>query len=562
MLTALTIKNYAIIEQLHVEFGSGLNVLTGETGAGKSILVDALNLLLGSRASGEMIRTGEEEAAVEALFQLRDEQSLNVLRQMGVGGSDEVLIRRVISRSGKSRSFLNGQLITLHMLQKIGEELINIYGQHEHQDFLDPARHVDILDFAGNLLPLRQDYQEMYRQWTEASSELEELQARQKQRADRLALLNFQAKEIAQFDPKPEEEVELLSERARLLHAEKLYAISHEGFEILYGETGSVFERLKFTLQRLREGGKIDSTLEALTQRLESAIFQLEDIASSLRTYRDKIFFDPKRLEIVESRLDEYSKLKRKYGPALEDVLTYKEKIDEELGILENLEGRISELQKVADQKHNRALASAQGLSDQRKKVGVELSRKVAKELSTLGMKKVCFDVAVEAEAVARGEPGPRLHEKGIDRVEFLISPNPGEDLKPLAKIASGGELSRIMLALKRIFAEESPVKTMIFDEVDAGIGGGTAEVVGRKLKDISRQHQVFCITHLAQIACFGDIHFKVSKKVQGGRTFVGVSPMSNNDRVEEIARMLGGIKITGKTLDYAREMLQNSSKG
>jgi DNA repair protein RecN (Recombination protein N) len=559
MLTALTIKNYAIIEQLHVEFGSGLNVLTGETGAGKSILVDALNLLLGSRASGEMIRTGEEEAAVEALFQLREEESLNVLGQMGLGESDEVLIRRVMSRSGKSRTFFNGQLITLHMLQKIGEELINIYGQHEHQDFLESARHVDILDFAGNLLPLRQAYQEIYRQWIEASSALGELQAQQKQRSDRLALLNFQAKEIAQFDPKPEEEIEFLSERARLVHAEKLYAIAHEGFEVLYGETGSVFERLKFTLQRLREGEKIDPTLETLAQRLESAIFQLEDISSSLRTYRDKIFFDPKRLEIVESRLDEYSKLKRKYGPALEDVLAYKRKIDEELGILENLEGRITELQKIVDQQHDRALASAQELSDQRKKVGLDLGRKVAKELSTLGMKKVCFEVRVEA--IAQGDSGLRLNEKGSDRVEFLISPNPGEDLKPLAKIASGGELSRIMLALKRIFAEESPVKTMIFDEVDAGIGGGTAEVVGRKLKDISQQHQVFCITHLAQIASFGDIHFKVSKRVQGGRTFVEVSPLKDKERVEEIARMLGGIKITGKTIDYAREMLQNSFK-
>jgi DNA repair protein RecN (Recombination protein N) len=562
MLTALTIKNYAIIDQLHLEFASGLNVLTGETGAGKSILVDALNLLLGSRASGEMIRTGEEEAAVEALFHPQDEQRLNVLREMGLGEADEVLIRRVISRSGKSRSFFNGQLITLHMLQKVGEELINIYGQHEHQDFLDPARHVDILDFAGNLFPLRQAYQEEYRRWTEARSELGDLLAQQKQRSDRLALLNFQTKEIAQVDPKPEEEIEFVSERARLLHAEKLYAIADEGSEILYGETGSVCERLKTTLQRLREGEKIDNALEGLTQRLESALFQLEDVASSLRTYREKIFFDPQRLETVESRLDEYSKLKKKYGPTLEEVLAYKTKIDEELGILENLEGKISELQKVVDLQVDRALASAQGLSNQRKKVGRELSRKVAKELSTLGMKKVSFDVKVETEASGQREAGSRLNERGIDRVEFLISPNPGEELKPLAKIASGGELSRIMLALKRIFAEESKMKTMIFDEVDAGIGGGIAEVVGRKLKDISRQHQVFCITHLAQIASLGDTHFKVSKKVQGGRTFVEVLPLRDKERVEEIARMLGGIKITGKTLDYAREMLQSSIKG
>ena len=569
MLTELNIKNFAIIDQLRVTFGTGFNVLTGETGAGKSILVDALNLLLGGRASAEMIRTGQEEASVEAFFDLPEEDVLKALNQLDLKKSDGLLIRRLIHRSGKSRAYLNGSSITLHMIEELGEELINIYGQHEHQHFLDPLRHIDILDHSGNLFPLRQAFQEVFTQWSKATSELEEWMAKQRQRSDRLELLAFQSKEISRANLKPGEEEELISERGRLVHAEKLHSIAHCGAEVLYGESGSVVERLKSILQRLREGGKMDPALALWATAIESALFQAEDVATSLRSYGEKIHFDPRRLETVESRLDEINKLKRKYGPSLGEVLTYKEKIDQERKGLESVEEKISELANSAAALHARALSSARELSQRRKKVAEELCGKVETELSTLGMKKVRFGVRVEMElpqkadepAEAREET-PRLNEKGMDRVEFLISPNPGEDLKPLAKIASGGELSRIMLAMKRIFVEETLVRTLIFDEVDAGIGGGTAEVVGRKLKEISRQHQVFCITHLAQIASFADAHYKVSKRTQGGRTFVELRCLNEEERLEEVARMLGGLKITGKTLDHAREMLKNALKG
>ena len=569
MLTELNIKNFAIIDQLRVTFGTGFNVLTGETGAGKSILVDALNLLLGGRASAEMIRTGQEEASVEAFFDLPEEDVLKALNQLDLKKSDGLLIRRLIHRSGKSRAYLNGSSITLHMIEELGEKLINIYGQHEHQHFLDPLRHIDILDHSGNLFPLRQAFQEVFTQWSKATSELEEWMAKQRQRSDRLELLAFQSKEISRANLKPGEAEELISERGRLVHAEKLHSIAHCGAEVLYGESGSVVERLKSILQRLREGGKMDPALGLWATAIESALFQAEDVATSLRSYGEKIHFDPRRLETVESRLDEINKLKRKYGPSLGEVLTYKEKIDQERKGLESVEEKISELANSAAALHARALSSARELSQRRKKVAEELCGKVETELSTLGMKKVRFGVRVEMEhpqkadepAEAREET-PRLNEKGMDRVEFLISPNPGEDLKPLAKIASGGELSRIMLAMKRIFAEETLVRTLIFDEVDAGIGGGTAEVVGRKLKEISRQHQVFCITHLAQIASFADAHYKVSKRTQGGRTFVEVRCLNEEERLEEVARMLGGLKITGKTLDHAREMLKNALKG
>jgi DNA repair protein RecN (Recombination protein N) len=571
MLTELNIKNFAIIDQLGLEFGPGFNVLTGETGAGKSILVDALNLLLGSRVSPEMIRTGQDEASVEAFFELEEAVKIKKLDVLQLDPAEGLFIKRMIHRSGKSRALLNGNSITLHMLEDLGEELINIYGQHEHQNFLYPQRHIDILDRSGGLLAFRLEYQGVYSQWMKAASDLAESISKAKQRSERLEFLTFQSKEIARANLKPpkpgepDEEQELIAERARLMHAEKLYSIAHQGTEVIYGESGSVVERLKSVLQRLREGGKIDPSLNPLASSLESILFQAEDTASTLRSYREKIHFDPRRLEIIESRLDEITKLKKKYGSSLEEVLAFQERIIQEIKNLENLGEKISEMQKSAAEYWDRALSLAQELSLKRKKVAQELGTKVEAELSTLGMKKVHFQIAVEGSPPENEESGrnlsARLDQNGKDRVQMLISPNPGENLKPLAKIASGGELSRIMLALKRIFAEETSVKTLVFDEVDAGIGGGIAEVVGRKLKEISRDHQIFCITHLAQIASFADAHYKVSKRIRGGRTAVEVSSLQGGDREQEIARMLGGVKITEKTLDHAREMLKNANR-
>ncbi len=563
MLSDLTIKNFAIIDQIHTRFGPGLNTLTGETGAGKSILVDAINLLLGTRASSEMIRTGREEASVEAFFDLEEGCKVPLLKNLGLKESEGLQVRRLIHHSGRSRAFLNGTPITLHMLEGLGEELIHIYGQHEHQHFLDPLRHIDILDGTGGLLDRRARFQEVYARWAKAASEFSDLISRQKQRLERIEFLAFQSGEIARANPMPGEDQELAEERIRLVHSEKLHSIAHFGSEVLYGESGSVAERLKSTLQRLKEGAKFDSALGPLVTSVESILFQSEDIASSLRAYRENVYFDPKRLETLESRLDELNRLKKKYGPSLADVLAYKEKIDGERKSLGSLEESISRWERTAAEEFARAAELAQDLSSKRMGMARDLGVKLERELSTLGMKKVRFRIEVHSEETneAGGGPRPRLNEKGMDQVEFLLSPNPGEDLKPLAKIASGGELSRIMLAMKRIFAEESSVRTLIFDEVDAGIGGGIAEIVGRKLKEISRQHQVFCITHLPQIACFADSHYRVAKKESGGRTFVEVKELTDQERLEEIARMLGGVKITEKTLEHAREMLKSARK-
>jgi len=333
MLTELTIKNFAIIDRVQIEFGPGLNALTGETGAGKSILVDAIGLILGGKASPEMIRTGAEEASLEAFFDLSAGDAAETLRRFGLEKNEGLVIRRLVNRSGKSRAYLNGSAVTLGMLEAIAGELVDIYGQHEHQHFLEPKRHIDILDEAGDLLPRRLSYEALHRQWRQAAGELEEMAARQEKRRERLELLVFQSQEIARAglrEPRPgepDEEETLTAERARLVHAEKLFEIAHQGFEALYGESGSALERLKSTRQRLREGEKIDPSLSPFRQALETAILQAEDAASSLRAYRDRVHFDPKRQEEVESRLDEIRKLKRKYGESLEKVIAYKKSL-------------------------------------------------------------------------------------------------------------------------------------------------------------------------------------------------------------------------------------------
>lgn len=562
MLTELYVSNLAIVDKLHVQFGPGFNVLTGETGAGKSILVDAISLLLGGKGSAEMIRTGQEEATIEGFFELREATNLQFQHKWPFEISEGMAIKRLIHRAGKSRAFLNGQVITMHMLSELAEELIHIYGQYEHQHFLNPERHLEILDRSGGLWALRQEYQELYGEWKKKCSELRELESKEKQRAERLELLNFQEQEIARAKLKPprpgepNEEQELLQERARLVHAEKLYAFAQQGVDLLYAERGSAIERLQLTWQRLKEAMKIDQTLAPLAAALESTLFQVEDIAAALRSYAEKIVFDPKLLEEISFRLDEIQRLKKKYGPTFEDVWQYKEKIALEKRNLENCAWQIGDLQKKVEELAAGAYLQAKELSTKRKKVAQELSEKVKEELVTLGMHKVHFHIEVLEN------PQEKLEEEGWDRVEFLISPNPGEELRPLIKIASGGELSRIMLAMKRILAEDYGVESLVFDEVDAGIGGGMAEVVGRKLKEISRDHQVFCITHLPQIASLGDAHYKVSKRIQGGRTVVECQLLKEKEREEEIARMLGGVKITEKTLAHAREMLKLGSKG
>jgi len=558
MLAELRIKNFAIIDELNLSFSKGFNILTGETGAGKSIILSAVQLLLGDKATEELIRSSEEEASVEALFDISGNREVKErIKEKGEkllssGEEDSLLVRRVISRSGRGKAFINGNLATLGMLSEIGEELLSIYGQHEHQSLQRVETHIDILDELGGLLRPRDEFQERFERLVSLSEEMNRIREEKDRRAKERELMAFQSREIESSGIRIGEEEALKEERSILTHARKLTDFAHVSEEKLYSNEGSAIERIQSILSQGKEVIAVDPSLSQPLKNLEGALIQLEEVAFVLRDYSKRIEVNPMRLEEIENRLEEIDRLKRKYGSTEGEILRFKERVDHALRSLTSDEERLSELEGAMSPLREEVTALAKRLSKERKRVASELKRSVERELSTLGMKKTTFEVRMGESA---------LSPKGMDRVEFLISPNIGEEVKPLAKIASGGELSRIMLAMKRILAKVGGRQVLVFDEVDAGIGGAIAEVVGRKLRELSRHHQVICVTHLPQIACFADKHHSVKKEVRAGRTVTGVDPLEKEAVVDEIARMLGGVKVTEKTRAHAREMIENAKK-
>ena len=558
MLQELRIRNFAIIDELDLSFSKGFNILTGETGAGKSIILNAVQLLLGDRASEELIRSSEEEASVEALFDISENREVKGRiqergqRLSGAEQEDSLLVRRVISRSGRGKAFINGNLATLGMLSEIGEELLTIYGQHEHQSLQRVDTHIDILDEFGELMGLREAFQNLFQRFTSLSQELERIRGEKERREKERELKAFQSREIEKVGIRIGEEEGLKEEKQVLIHAKKLTDFANATEEVLYSEEGSAIEKVQSVLHQGKEMAMIDASLSPIFENLDGALIQLEEVALALRDYSKRIEVNPGRLEEVENRLEEIDRLKRKYGSTEADILRFKEEADETLKSFTSDEERLSQLEGEIGPLREEMTQRAQKLSRERKRVASELKKSVEKELATLGMKKTTFQVRVDDQA---------LSNKGKDRIEFLISPNIGEEVKPLAKIASGGELSRIMLAMKRILAIIGGRQVLVFDEVDAGIGGAIAEVVGRKLRELSKHHQVICVTHLPQIACFADRHHSVKKEVKSGRTVTVVDPLEKDARVEEIARMLGGVKVTEKTRAHAQEMMENAKK-
>ena len=555
MLQELRIKNFAIIDELELSFLRGFNVITGETGAGKSIILSAVHLLLGDKATDELIRSSEEEASVEALFDVSGHkkvmEKIKEKHSKAQNEGEEVfVIRRVLSRSGRGKVFVNANLATLGMLSEIGEELLSIYGQHEHQTLQRVETHMDILDEFGELAEVRDDVRSHFEKLTSLSQEIGRIRNEKDRRIREHDLMAFQSKEIEASKIQAGEEEAWREERRILVHAEKLMGFANLSEEAIYGEEDSALGRIQTILRKGQEMGSIDPSLSPLLKNLESIRIQLEEAALALRDYSRKVEINPARLEEVENRLEEIDRLKKKYGPTAEDILLFKKRIDEALQSFTSDEERLSQLEVELEPLRKEIVALAERLSKERKRTGVELKKSIEKELGSLGMKKTTFEVRIDAVS---------LSSKGIDRVEFLISPNIGEEVKPLAKIASGGELSRIMLAMKRILARVGGRQVLIFDEVDSGIGGAIAEVVGRKLRDLSQQHQVICVTHLPQIACFADSHHSVRKEVKGGRTVTLVDHLEKESVVDEIARMLGGVKITDKTRAHAREMIEQA---
>ncbi len=564
MLEELVIRNFAIIDDIRIRFEKGLTILSGETGAGKSIIVQAVNLLLGSRASSRMVRTGADAAELEALFSVAENSPVaKAMAARGYATDGPLLIQRVISRNNRHQIHINGRLATVSILNAIVEKLASISGQHAHQTLLKPENHLDILDQYGGLSGLRHQVGKAYAALTPMIDELNGLIALREGRSAQLKLLAFERDEILKSGVTPDEDTALEREQRRLKNAEALHGAVYQGMEALYGMEGAAVERLADARQYLEKAAGIDSQLTDIAEKIAETAVIAEDLAETLRSYLATVRIDEKRLEDVEMRLDALIKLKHKYGGTLDAVFAHLEKAEKELARVENVADTIGRLEEKITQQHGALADRCRRLSEKRTRAAGRLSRAIEAQLALLRMDKTRFKVEITAATTASRLPAALtidacpITSTGIDQAGFMIAPNVGESLKPLAKIASGGELSRVVLALKAILAETDSVETVVFDEVDAGIGGGTAEVVGRQLARLAQSHQVICITHLPQIARFGDHHLKIDKSVVDGRTVTAIAPMCRKERIREIARMLGGERLTRKTLDHAREMLE-----
>jgi DNA repair protein RecN (Recombination protein N) len=558
MLTELNIRNFAIIHELKVSFADGLNVITGETGAGKSIIIGAVSLLLGDRASSDMIRSFEDSAVVEALFDVGEKEDLKErLQQMGLAEGDELVLKRIVSRSGKNRVYINGQLANLGMLSAISESLINICGQHEHQVILNAENHIDILDEFGGLLSLRAAYVDLYDQYQSLNERIRELMSVKKTRGEKEDFLRFQIGEIDDAGISAGEDTEILEEKKVLTNVQKLMDYADKARDVLYVKSGSILEELRGVITNIREVKKIDQRLGVSEKDLDAMYYQLEEAALELRDYEKNLSYDPARLEAIDDRLELLGRLKRKYGRTLEDILKKRDDMDEALKTIESVDHEIEQTSRTVEAQRSSMLEKARLLSQKRRETASVLRKAIEDEVHTLRMEKATFEVMFKNSADDREDV--HFNSKGINDVEFYLSTNVGEALKPMNRIASGGELSRIVLAMKKVLAKTGSVGTIIFDEVDSGIGGATAEDIGRKLKDVSEHHQILCITHLPQIACFGSRHYRVVKTVSGDRTVTSVDVLSEKDRLDEITRMLGGAELTKKTREHAREMLELS---
>ena len=562
MLRELQIKNFAVIDQASLELGSGLNVLTGETGAGKSLILNALGLISGGRATSDVIRHNEEEATVEAMFDDVPEEVKQKLQEAGYGINEELIVRRIVSRSGKNRVYLGGSLCPLNLLSEIGPPLVQIYGQHEHHTLLKPETHLGLLDAFGGIVAEAAIMNQKFHALATATQRL--LKARQilekgKKEEEQLAA---QAEEIANARLRPEEEEELQAKKDILIHAEKLYQGCREGEELLYEGENALMSRLGRYNNKLRDLADIDDGLRFTVELLESALAQLEEANAGLRRYAERVHFEPGALEQVEDRLAEIHRLKRKYNGSVEEILAMEAEAVRELHALDRSTEEISALERSFEDARQAAWETASALSVKRQRVAKRFKKEMEREAKQLGMPDTVFEVRFFDLPDAEDAPpfvlgGKKLTELGSDQVEFYFSPNRGEPPKPLARIASGGELSRLMLAIKSLALSAGGGPTLLFDEVDAGIGGGVAEIVGKKLKQVAGTHQILCVTHLPQIAALADSHHIIRKEVVKDRTSTMVDKLTPSQRVEEVARMLGGIKITERTRRHAEEMVR-----
>jgi DNA repair protein RecN (Recombination protein N) len=561
MLLQLTISDFAIISHLEIEFNKGLNILSGETGAGKSIIINAVNLILGGRASADLIRTGADEARVEAFFNLSENISFKeILDGMGIPFDGELLIKRTISRSNRNKITINGSMSTLQMLAVIGAKMISISGQHEHQHLLKPDNHVYLLDDFGGLTDERMELADCYSRYESLKDDRRKIEKSIRESREKQDLAAFQITEIESAGIFEGEDTLLEEESGRLRYAEQLRSLVSESYYTLYEKENSVISEISSCEKVLEKGKGMDRGLNSILTALVSARTEIQEASLALRDLRNALNSDPARLEQLDDRLQQLKRLKKKYGPTLEDVMAFKDRLS---GLMEDIDQKGYDLEKTNKMLREieaEIVSRARELSEKRKGCALKLEKDTEAELEYLDMGGTRFQVRFDSHdnQASEEELIKSIGADGYDNVEFMLSPNVGEDLRPLTKIASGGELSRIMLALKTILAKRTSVETVVFDEVDSGISGATAEVVGEKLQSLAEYHQILCITHLPQIASKGGSHFLVKKKVDDSRTQTVISQLDQEGRVNEIARLLGGKVISDQAIAHAREVLSS----
>ena len=564
MLVELSIRNFAIIKEVTVSFQKGLNILTGETGAGKSIIIDALGLLLGGRASADFVRYGESRAEVEGLFELpAGHPALAVCTNVGVQIEQDgmLVVRRDISNQGKSIIRLNGQLVTLAMLRELGPWLVTVHGQHDTHMLMQADKHINWLDAYGEaaLGSAKHEYTQLYTAFRKTKQDLERMARNERELVQRIDLLEYQLNEIESAALTPGEDEKLLAQRKKWMNIEKVYSTMQDAYRSLHGDQKGM-DWLGHAMGDLERIVGYEEQLAPILETVQTAYYQIEDVVHQLRQLSYQMDFEPAQLAEVESRLDQIQFLKRKYGKSVDDILEYAATIQDELDDMHHYEDRLQQIEKRLTELAADLAVEALELSVIRQECAGKLAQEIEQQLKELHMERARFAIdvrqtpdedGVEIDGIKR-----QVDANGMDQIEFLISPNPGEPLRPLAKIASGGELSRVMLAIKTILAGTDQVETLIFDEVDTGVSGRAAQAIAEKLARVAGQRQVLCITHLPQVASMADAHFLIKKEMSEYETKTIVSRLSDDDRVTELARMLSGAEVTAKTEEHAREMI------
>ncbi|SFV40718.1 DNA repair protein RecN [Ligilactobacillus acidipiscis] len=555
MLSSLTIKNFAIIDKIQIDFQPKMTVLTGETGAGKSIVIDALGLLAGGRGSADYIRKGKKKALLQALFILpKNAPAYRILDEVGISYDDNGLIlQRELYRNGHNICRINGELVNLTNMRRVGETLIDIHGQNEHQELMRPDKHLSLLDSFDNkqLRALKDKYSESYQQYRKEKASLEKKEKNEKDWVQRLDMLQFQVQEIKTAQLQPEEEEQLAEEKEQLDNYQAIHNALENSYQLLSGEENDALGQVGSVMEQMQRVAEFSPDLGQISQRITDAYYGLSDSVRDVSNQLATMEWDEDRLDQIEHRLDDIHQLKRKYGNSISEILNYYQKIKSELKGMQQTDADSDEQKERVDELFKKSKQIARQLSSERKKSAVQLEKAVHKQLKALYMEKAVFSVKF-----LQGTD-ERLNSEGLDQVEFYIQTNPGESMGPLARIASGGELSRVMLALKTIFAQRQGVTSIIFDEVDTGVSGRVAQAIAEKISLIAQSSQVLCITHLPQVAAVSDHHYLVTKHVQDGRTETRVERLRQSEKIEELARMLAGTEITDLARKHAAELLK-----